>query len=156
MESGQPSITKLERPLGISVLGVLGIIGGISASLIGLLLVVLLPFIANLNNNLGGNSTLFSGPFSYAYGGFLVAGGVTSFIISIGMLRGSKWAWKGEIVFILLGLAIDTILNFWEDPISSNIGGIVFGACIDALIIYYFYRPRVKSYFGIGTPTTVP
>jgi hypothetical protein len=87
MESGQPSITRPERLLGITVLG---IIGGIFAPIMGLFVVVISPYLVNQSNNLGTNSILFSAPFSYAFGGFLVVDGVASFIISIGMLRGRK------------------------------------------------------------------
>jgi hypothetical protein len=51
-------------------------------------------------------------------------------------------------------MTIGTTLSIWSSPNLSNILSSGIGAGIDALIIYYFYRPRVKSYFGIGTLTT--
>lgn len=154
MESGQPSTAKPKRPFGITVIGVLGIIEGIFGPLIGLFLVVISPYLANHYNSLSTNSILFSGPFSYAFGGFLIAEGVACFIISMGMLRGRKWAWKTSIVLYLIGMIVSGILCIWPSSNLSNIASSVFGAGIDALIIYYFYRPHVKSYFGIGNPTT--
>ena len=154
MESGQPSITKPKRPRGITVLGVLGMIGGIFAPIMGLFIMIISPYMANQSNNLDTNSMLFSGPFSYVFGGFLVVDGVASFIISMGMLRGRKWAWKTSIVLYIIGMIIGSTLSIWSSSNLSNIASSAFGAGVDALIIYYFYRPHVKSYFGIGTPTT--
>ncbi|TLX95197.1 MAG: hypothetical protein E6K91_03745 [Thaumarchaeota archaeon] len=154
MEAGQPSITKPKRPRGITVLSVLGIIGGIFAPIMGLFLMIISPYLANQHNDLGTISILFSAPFHYAFGGFLVVEGVASFIISIGMLRGRKWAWKTSIVLYLIGMTVGSTLSIWSSPNLSNIISSGLGAAIGALIIYYFYRPHVKSYFGIGIPTT--
>lgn len=108
------------RPIGITIIAILMVISGILFLIGGTALVIIFPYI----------------------GIPLVIVGIANLIVAWGLLKGKGWAWI--VTLIVTGISI--ILNAVSIG-SGNVGAIV-GIIINAVIIYYLYRPNVKSYFG--------
>jgi hypothetical protein len=71
-------------------------------------------------------------------GGVLVMIGIAYFVMAYGLWNGRRWAWK--LTLILLGIGIGSI-------VVGNVGSL-FHTIINAIVIFYLYRPNVKDYFG--------
>lgn len=157
------------RPTGVTIITVLAIIAGVLLLFGGMGLVALAPFIGqikvndNTNNsntslslNVNGtevtipNNALFVlGGFIGVLGAMLIVLGIANFVVAWGLLKGKGWAW---IVTIIINI-ITAILNI-TSIVAGSIGSIG-GLIINGIIIYYLYRPNVKSYFGRMKTTTV-
>ena len=155
---------ETNRPVGVTIVAILRIIGGIILLLGGIGLVTIAPFVGQLNvnttssttdngvpvtangtgNNLSNNNTsfLFFAAFIGIIGSILIVLGIASFVVAWGLLKGKGWAWIVTIIITIISLVFNAL-----SIVSGNIGAIV-GIIIDGVIIYYLYRPNVKSYFG--------
>ena len=114
------------RPIGITIIailmiisGILFIIGGIGFTALG---VVSIAFLA------GGIGSIILG--------------IASLVVAWGLLKGAGWAW-----IITLIITIISIIANIVSLVSGNTASII-GIIIEGIIIYYLYRPNVKSYFG--------
>jgi hypothetical protein len=90
--------------------------------------------------------------------------GIGYLLMSHGLLKGKGWAWIITIIICIIGIAINvisaitgavsnisTINNMEGSSNNSLIAGIMgsaVGIAINVIIIYYLYRPHVKSFFG--------
>ena len=157
------------RPTGITIIAGLAIIAGILLLFGGLALVTLAPFISQIKLNDGintsntsislnvngtlvtiPNNVLFEvGGFIGILGAMLIVLGIANFVVAWGLFKGKGWAW---IVTIIINI-ITAILNI-TSIVAGSIGSIG-GLIINGIIIYYLYRPNVKSYFGRMKTTTV-
>lgn len=155
---------ETNRPLGVTIIAILRIIGGIILLLGGIGLVTIAPFVGQLNVNttssttdngvpvtsngaginLSNNNTsfLFFAAFIGVIGSILIVLGIASFVVAWGLLKGKGWAWTVTIIITIISLVFNAL-----SIVSGNIGAIV-GIIIDGVIIYYLYRPNVKSHFG--------
>jgi hypothetical protein len=146
---------ETNRPLGVTIIAVLRIIGGIILLLGGIGLVTIAPFVGQLNVNTTSSTTdnginlsnnptsfLFFAAFIGVIGSILIVLGIASFFVAWGLLKGKGWAWTVTIIITIISLVFNAL-----SIVSGNIGAIV-GIIIDGVIIYYLYRPNVKSYFG--------
>jgi predicted membrane protein DUF2127 len=154
---------ETNRPLGVTIVAILRIIGGILLLLGGIGLVTIAPFVSQLNVNttsdttdnvpvtpngtgidLSNNNTsfLFFAAFIGVVGSILIVLGIASFVVAWGLLKGKGWTWTVTIIITIISLVFNAL-----SIVSGNIGAIV-GIIIDGVIIYYLYRPNVKSYFG--------
>jgi hypothetical protein len=90
-----------------------------------------------------------SGSF-FILGIFLIPEGIASIIVSWGFLKGRGWAWLGAVILTIISIIFNVIvialLGMGVDP--ASIGGTVVGFTIYGIILWYLYRPNVKSYFG--------
>ena len=130
---------KPARPTGVAVLAILDFIVGILALLGGV-------FIAAL----GGSGLLalygygfFSG-FVAAIGGVIIIIGIFAIIVGWGMWSGKEWAWILAIILYALG-ALSGLISL----AGGNVGSVL-GLLIDALLLWYLFRPHVKAFFGRG------
>jgi hypothetical protein len=91
-------------------------------------------------------------------------------VTGYGLRKAKAWAWTIAIIGIFIGFATGTyaiIFNLlpMTGSISNQLGAaeadvviniiiisIVMIFAIEILILYYFYRPHVKAYFGKTTP----
>ncbi len=165
-----------QRPLGVTFVAILTIIGGVFLFLIGLTF-MLLPYtfseitknssLANTTQSeLGLNSTQFqeltstilsfSSPVFYIAGAILIVFAIIDFILFLGLLKGKRWAWTGTIILssitlvfgiISIVLFVTTFQYTTQQFFGSNIVNIMF-TVINGLIIYYLFSKRVKFYFG--------
>ncbi|MCX6700626.1 MAG: hypothetical protein NTV68_12035 [Methanomicrobiales archaeon] len=117
------------RPLGVTILGILWIIGGLFAIIGGVL---------------GGAILSVAG-----FGGIGAALGVGAFIIGIidlllgiGCFKAWSWVWIVGVIFSAISILIG-IVSLLTTGFSALLGII-----IAAIILYYLFQPQVKAYFG--------
>lgn len=145
----ETSTTK--RPTGVTIIGILTIIGGIVMLLGGIALVTLAAVVPilpltddQINSQLAntGMSADMLAILSSATGGVFLILGIASLVVAYGLFKAKKWAWTTSVVlsFITIAMGIISIA-------TGNIGGIA-SIAISGVIVYYLYRPHVKAYFG--------
>ena len=122
------------RPFGVTLIAVLTIIGGIAFLASGITAATVAPF-------LSGTQTLLVG-LSAGTGAAFLALGIAYFVMAYGLLKGKGWAWTITLVLSYIGIALGFV-----SIVTGHIGS-VFGIIINAVIVYYIYRPKVKSFFG--------
>ncbi len=105
------------RPLGVTLISILAVIGGIAFLGIGTILIV-------IGIGLG----------------FVILG-IAYFVMAYGLWNGRSWAWT--ITLIISGIGVIVGIG---SIIIGNFGSII-SIIINAVIIYYLYRPDVKAYF---------
>jgi hypothetical protein len=104
--------------------------------------------------------TLVSGLISILSGDvvFLMLG-IVSVIMSYGLLKGREWAWSVTIIVSVFNIVASVTFlasSFFNFPITNNnnnplvLGSmiLIYKVGINAIILYYLYRPHVKSFFG--------
>jgi uncharacterized membrane protein (DUF2068 family) len=106
------------RPLGVTIITILIVIGGIGFVATGAVLLIV------------------------GIGFVLIAISIAYFVTAYGLWNGKRWAWT--ITLILSGIGI--ILGIASIALG-NVGA-VFQIIINGVIIYYLYRPNVKAFFG--------
>ena len=153
------------RPTGVTILGVLFVIGGAFALLGGIGTFAAIPFATNMmqdavNNNpeINGSpltssqqSALIegSGPILTVIGAVLIPIGVASLVVAYGLFKAKRWAWSVAIVLSAIGFAINVISLVTGN--MSAITGAVIGMAINGIVLYYLSRRNVRQYFGKGT-----
>jgi uncharacterized membrane protein (DUF2068 family) len=79
---------------------------------------------------------------SAGIGAGLVALGIAYLVMAYGLLRGKRWAWTITMILSFIGIALGAV-----SIVTGNIAAI-FNLVINAIVIYYLYRPHVKVFFG--------
>ena len=135
-----------KRPTGVTIIAILIIIGGILLLLAGI-----------------GGVAVGSLSISQIIGlGFVIIGaiilavGIGYLVVSYGLLKGKRWAWTITVVLLFIGIVINVVsIIFGSFAINMDIStfltvnsGNIAGIIISVIILYYLYRPHVKSYFG--------
>lgn len=118
-----------ERPLGVSVLGVLWIFSALIwfvASLLGSLVLV--------GVGLPGIGAIF--------GFIILCIAIVDLFLGIGCFRGWGWVWIVGILFMVINIVVG-IMSLFSAPIYG-----VISIIIAAIILWYFFQPQVKAYFG--------
>jgi hypothetical protein len=118
------------RPTGVTILAVLEIISGATAIGMGVFFGALMGY-AGMGMMRGDYGAIMS-----LIGGITVVLGVIAFVMAWGLLKGKPWAWTVTLILTIISLIFDL-------P-SFNIIGLI----INAVILYYLFRPHVKAYFG--------
>ena len=151
---------ETKRPVGVTIIAILAIIGGILLLFGGIAFVALAPILSQINTidddsnssfslNINGtdvtvpkNAFLIFGGFLGIIGGALIVIGIAGFVVAWGPLIGKGWAWIVTIIVAIISIILNLIV-----VISGGLENII-GLIIYGIIIYYLYRPSVKSYFG--------
>lgn len=120
------------RPLGVTIVAVLQFLGGALLILAGAVLAALPQLLAP------GLGYLFGG-----LGAFVMIIGALALIIGWGLWTGKSWAWWLTVILEALGLVFSLLSLALGDPT-----GIV-SLIIAAIILYYFFKPHVKAFFGV-------
>lgn len=110
--------SQKHRPLGVTVIAILTVIAGIAFAAIGAILLAV------------------------GIGFALVALAIAYFVMAYGLWKGKRWAWTITLILSVIGI-ISGIAS-----IAGGNAGAVFHIIINVAIIYYLYRPNVKSFFG--------
>ena len=131
------------RPLGVTIIAVLTIIAGIAFLASGITAVTVAPFLSDTGPN---NNNMLAG-LSAVTGAALLTLGLAYFVMAFGLLKGKGWAWTITVVLSCIGIALGLV-----SIVSGHIGAI-FNIVINGVILYYIYRPYVKSFFGKTTTT---
>jgi hypothetical protein len=141
---------KPSRPTGITIIAILQFIFGVLAVLGGLAIAAIggLGVFASLGFPI--LSSLVT-----ALGGILVVFGLLALVVGWGMWTGKGWAWTLAVVLLALGVLLNLVSLIAGSPASAA------GLIIDAVILWYMFRPHIKAYFGRGiaaqpTPMTQP
>jgi len=113
-----------QRPIGVTIIALLAILGGIAFLGSGIGTLILIPLMG-----------IFIGS-----GLFIL--GLAYFLMAYGLWKARSWAWT--LTLILSGIGIIVGIG---SIIVGNIGSI-FHIIINAIVIYYLYRPNVKSFFN--------
>lgn len=152
---------ETKRPVGVTIIAILAIIGGILLLFGGIAFVALAPILSQINTiddnssnssfslNINGtdvtvpkNTLFIFGGFLGIIGGALIVIGIAGFVVAWGLLTGKGWAWIVTIIIAIISIILNLIV-----VISGGLENII-GLIIYGVIIYYLYRPSVKSYFG--------
>jgi hypothetical protein len=136
------------RPTGVTIIAILNIIGGIIMLVAGLVLVAagsILPSLSMSNGELSGMPSFLIGAAAIAIGIIMIILGIVSFIVAYGLLKGMGWAWTLTVVLSIITIVLNAI-----SIASGNFGGVI-SMIISAIVLYYLYRPHVKSFFGKGS-----
>ncbi len=123
------------RPLGVTILAVLGVIGGVAFLALAAFFAALAPmFAGEMEASMPFLSLLF------ALGSIVfVVIGIVQIVISYGLWKGASWAWWIYIILLALGI-VSSLLSLPQG---------VIGIVINGILIYYLTRPHVKEYFGV-------
>src|SRR6476659_2565550 len=108
------------RPLGVTIIAILAILGGIGSLVGGIALVGVIPFL----------------------GASLIIIGLAYFVVAYGLWQGLKWAW-----IITLIVTVIAFISGLGSIIVGNVGAVI-PVIINGIIIYYLFQPNVKAYFG--------
>jgi uncharacterized membrane protein (DUF2068 family) len=121
------------RPLGVTIIAILTIIGGIGFLASGIAAVVAAPFLSDMEG------------LSAGIGAALMALGIAYFVMAYGLWKGKGWAWTITLVLSFIGIVLGI-----ASIVTGNIGA-VFHLIINIIVVYYLYRPNVKMFFGKST-----
>lgn len=160
---------KPPRPTGVTILGVLAILGGIFGLLGGALLIGLGALIgtlaasADISNAIAvsgypGLSALdvsLVGVIIMILGAVILLLGIMYLAVGIGFFGGKGWAWTLGIIVSVINVVLSIV------QIAFGSYGSIIGLIIGGLILYYLMRPHVKTFFGKGQavapmPTSTP
>jgi hypothetical protein len=111
-----------QRPPGVSILGILAIIGG----LLGLLLAI--PFLVVY--------------YQPAFSGYLIFFGMLMVITGTGFLLCWRGAWYLALILVVVGIFFDLALIYYGR--YSNVAVLI----IHIIILVYLTLRTVRSYFG--------
>jgi len=120
------SVTR-KRPVVITILAVLDILGGIVTMIAGAVVLVA---------NFAGDTRELDPVISVILGAFVGILGLVHLMVGLGLLRLQSWARMAQIVLSCIGLL-----------------GFPLGTIINALILFYFFRPGMSALFS-GRPTS--
>lgn len=132
------------RPTGVAILAILDFLAGALILLGGLVLIAV-----------GGTGLLASLGYGFFAGIATLLGavvlviGVLAIVVGWGLWTGKRWAWILALILYALG-ALSSLVSLAGGSVSS-----VVGLVIDALLIWYLFRPHVKAFFGQGAPQPV-
>jgi hypothetical protein len=127
------SKSKVDRPLFVTIIGILYLLIGILVLLVGIAITV---GVSLGDISLGDDVT---GLAATVTGVIAICLALIYLVIGYGILKGWKVMWYLGVIFSILGIIIG-ILAF---PV-----GIV-AAVIEVVILYYLFRPGVKKFFNI-------
>ena len=143
-----------KRPLGVTIVSILMIVNGIILVGGGIWAAYFIPSLitpeltGDLSNLTDGNTQLSTTITGAIVGvvmvtaGIAIALGIASFVLSWGLLKGKGWAWIITVILAIISLVFSII-----GLASGSIPNII-SLIINGVILYYMYRPEVKSYFG--------
>jgi hypothetical protein len=133
-----------QRPLGVTIISILTILGGIGLLATGITPLVAAPFLSDIgiDSNL---SPAVLVVLSSGIGIALTALGLAYFVMAYGLWKGKGWAWSITIVLSFIGIALGVV------SIATGNVGAIFHVIINAVVLYYLYRTHVKMFFGKTT-----
>lgn len=121
------------RPTGVTIIAVLEALGGIIMLLAGLGMVALGGFMALPGGMMPGVLGMMAGFLGFAFAII----GILSLIFAWGLWTGQGWAWTLTLIFAVIGI----LFGLFSLP------GSILQIIIQAIIIYYLFRPNVKAFF---------
>ncbi|HVL47912.1 MAG TPA: hypothetical protein VM889_05090 [Candidatus Thermoplasmatota archaeon] len=146
-----PAAAQQGRPTGVTILGVLEFIAGGFAILIGLGMFAGGAIFGSLMASSGAEAGgAVGGMFAALFGilGFILLGlGALYIALGAGTMGGKPWAWTATIVLQWIG-AVFAVLSLVAGDMSA-----VLSLAIAGLILWYYYEPGPKAWFGKSDKT---
>jgi uncharacterized membrane protein (DUF2068 family) len=132
------------RPTGVTILGILQLIGGVISLIFGLSSLFFggLFVVSNAAETAGAEVDL--GPILLIAGVIALISGVIGLLAGYGLLTLKGWGWNLAVIFAGLNI-VQNLLNLFQ---GAYIPGAIIGIVISGLILYYLFRPNVKRAFG--------
>ncbi len=127
----------MNRPTGITVLGILYTIGGIVMIILDMVVIGILSFGIIGTSYLPSNFFIFGGLMAIV----LVIVAIIQFTIAGALFSGKSWARKLVIIFVIIDLIFETFSLF-----AGNVFGIIL-IIFDIIVLYYMWRPHVIAFF---------
>ena len=148
--------TNTKRPIGVTIIAILVIIGGISSIVGGLAAIAFAGIVSMSSTETSSNTAAIDiGSLSIiplVLGIILLIIGIIYLAVSYGLLKGKGWAWIVTIVVTIIGLIMQiisaVITGLASSSIETAIVTHIIGIIISGIIIFYLYRPNVRAYFG--------
>jgi len=125
-----------KRPIGVTILAVLGILFGIIALFGGIVLLGAAALIAAVAPQYAGYAGLF-----VALGAIVLLTGILAIVASVGLLRLRMWAWWLMIIVAVLQI-VSGIAQF---ALAPGVFGVPYGAVLWLIIVIYLIVVR-KSF----------
>ena len=110
--------SQKQRPLGVTLIAILTLIGGIIFLASGLVLLII------------------------GIGIVLLALGIAYLVMTYGLWIGRGWAWTITLILSAIGIVVALV-----SIALGNVAAII-NVIIHGVVIYYLYRPNVKTFFG--------
>ncbi len=154
---------KLNRPLGVTILAIIIIISGVLIISSGISLISLGAFLyVHLNNADVSLPTNHLFQFiSIIIGTIILIIGIIYVLVFYGLIKGKGWSWTVTIIVTIINLviqlfslfvsvvsAIFVVNNIDYSALLVGLSPMIFDTIVSIIILYYFYRPHVKSFFG--------
>ena len=127
----------MDRPIGITILGILHLIGG-TASLIMATVGAAMLGVSSTMGNFGMMAAGFGSIFLIIFG-ILAA---IEFVIVGALFSGKSWGRIIVIVLSIIGLIVGFV-SMVGNPYS------VLSMILDGVVLWYMWRPHVITYFGV-------
>lgn len=141
----------MNRPVGVTILGVLaivagafGIIGAI-ASAVGAFALAALGAGALASGARGAGFAAAGVAIILVFAVWLLILGGLDIIFGIGALRLKGWAWTLGVVLMAISIISDVVQVF---AAHGSFFGTIIGVAISLFILYYLFTPEVKAAFG--------
>ena len=145
------------RPSGVTIVAVLAIVSGIILIVGAVFTIYLVPDIITSQLTLEMSNLTSTNQLSPEFGPTLtraiinivyivssaaIALGIAWFGLAWGLFTGKGWAWLITVILAIISVvfSIVAIMGAYITSIPTLI--------ISGIILYYMYRPQVKSYFG--------
>jgi hypothetical protein len=136
----------IPRPLGITLLAILHVLQAVILFLGG---VALIALSALLRRDLLGVPRFLHGAVSLI-GVVVVVVGLLYLGLAWGLWTGKGWAWVLSLILAVLGIIVSVI------SLVRGAFGPLIVLILDAIIVFYLFRPNVRTFFGEYKPTTMP
>jgi uncharacterized membrane protein (DUF2068 family) len=150
-----PEVKVERRPVGVTIIALLDIIGGVLL-ILGALIMLLLEGVAA---SILGPMVIFMRSLLTAISAFLIIGAVVDFVIGWGLWKGKNWARIVNILLLALGI-ISPIITYLIMSVAlripagaawyllqGNISSFAVGIIINVLFIYILMRRDAKAFF---------
>jgi uncharacterized membrane protein (DUF2068 family) len=72
----------------------------------------------------------------------LIPLGIANLVVAYGLWKGKRWAWTITLVLSFIGIALGLA------SIATGTIVAIWPVIINAIVVYYLYRPNVKAFFG--------
>ena len=145
---------KAGRPLGIAILAVLDIICGIAALIGGIVLAAVSTIVDEPEIEDAIRDAMTSAGVTnveaildilatvlIVLGVFICIMGLVAIVVGWGFWTGKQWAWILGVILFIVSIVFSAVGMVWA---PTNVIGVI----IDAVILYYLFRPNVKAWFG--------
>jgi uncharacterized membrane protein (DUF2068 family) len=137
----------MSRPVGVTILAVLSILGGIALLCLGGLSALGGTLFSSQVAAAGGTAAAANSGLLTIIGGAIAVLGVLYIVLAVGLLQLKGWAWLLGIVLSVLSV-VGGIAQIVAKP--SSLGSQAVTLIISLVILVYLFTPQVRAAFGRG------